>query len=188
MSELAKMILIWVLLANVVFLVIVNIVTHRNHKRRCKDYQTSLDDLKSSKEALYDVLYQQRDEYASKAQDYNKLKKEYDALKEIKDPVIKIARYSLYPETFRAIVRDDISGPDFPDQYIVEAIKEQLINEIYKRGLIDIRRLDVVNDRLEGNKTYCAELKVFAEKEPDSIVNSYNKKMSEIRREHKEEL
>lgn len=165
MSELAKTILIWVLLSNVVFLAIVNIVTHRKHKRRCKDYKTSLDDLASSKEALYHVIYEQRDEYVAKKQAYDKLEKEYNALKEIKDPVIKIARYPVYPETFRAIVQDDSSGPEFPDQYIVEAIKKQLINEIYNRGLIDIRRFDVLTDRLEGNKAYCAELKVYAEKE-----------------------
>lgn len=158
MSELAKMILIYVLLANVVFLAILNIRAHRR-------YKTSLKDLESSNEALRDVIRDIDDSCTQKMKEYNKLKKEYDALKEIKDPVIKIARYPVYPETFRAIVQDDSGGPDFPDQYIVEAIKEQLINEIYNRGLIDIRRFDVLTDRLEGNITYCAELKVFAEKE-----------------------
>lgn len=158
MSELAKMILIYVLLANVVFLAIVNIVTHRKHKRKCKDYQTSLDNIECSNKALRNVA-------RNINQDYDKLEKEYNALKEIKEPVVKIARYPVYPETFRAIVQDDSCGPEFPDQYIVEAIKKQLIDEIYNRGLIDIRRFDVLTDRLDGYKTYCAELKVFAEKE-----------------------
>lgn len=169
MSELAKMILIYVLLANVVFLVIVNIIVHR----RYKGYKTSLKDLESSNEALREVIRDIDDSCIQKMKAYNKLEKEYNALKEKtkteempkKESTIKIARYSVYPETFRAIVQDDISGPESPDQYIVEAIKNQLINQIYNRGLIDIRRLDVLNDRLDGHKTYCAELKVFAEKE-----------------------
>lgn len=167
MSELAKMILIYVLLANVVFLAILNIRAHR----RYKNYKTSLKDLESSNEALRDVIRDIDDSCIQKMKEYNKLKKEYDALKEIKEQqepfkesTIKIARYSVYPETFRAIVQDDISGPESPDQYIVEAIKRQLIDQIYNRGLIDIRRLDVLNDRLDGHKTYCAELKVYAEK------------------------
>lgn len=178
MSELAKMILIYVLLANVVFLATMNIIVHR----RYKDYNTSLDDLESSNEALRELFRDINDSCIQKMKAYNKLEKEYNALKEIKEPTIKIARYPVYPETFRAIVQDDISGPESPDQYIIDAIKKQLINEIYNRGLIDIRRLDVLNDRLDGYKTYCAELKVFAEKELDPIVNSYNKKMDEIRR------
>lgn len=167
MSELAKMILIYVLLANVVFLAILNIVAYRNHKRKCKDYRMSLDNIESNNEDLRNVIRDINDDYASKKRAYAKLEKEYNALKEIKDPVIKIARYPVYPETFRAIVQDDSCGPEFPDQYIVEAIKKQLIDEIYKRGLIDIRRFDVLTDRLDGYKTYCAELKVFAEKESE---------------------
>lgn len=165
MSELAKMILIWVLLSNVVFLVIVNIIAHINHKKKCKDYLTSLDNLESNNKTLRDLNKDINDMYIQKTRAYNKLEKQYNALKEIKEPTIKIARYPVYPETFRAIVQDDSSGPEFPDQYIVEAIKKQLINEIYNRGLIDIRRFDVLTDRLEGYKTYCAELKVYAEKE-----------------------
>lgn len=168
MSELAKMILIYVLLANVVFLAILNIRAYR----RYKNYKTSLKDLESSNEALRDVIRDIDDSCIQKMKEYNKLEKEYKALKEIKEqqgpfkkPTIKIARYSVYPETFRAMVQDDASGPESPDQYIVEAIKGQLINQIYNRGLIDIRRLDVLNDRLDGHKTYCAELKVYAEKE-----------------------